>query len=196
MKALPIKVCGLCGPCSVDGRWLAWKFSSPLWKPRSGETGTVSFFHERRKWWDTELEGRRHPSTAGLARLGLGVPTHFSFCSESPGSVSEHVHPLDRAHAVVPVGDLVCRELKHDLGELALDPHLLQVDGHVWLHGHRYVLGTARVEVAHLGKSLALVFWGIQSWGLLMPDGGTLGAGSKVSAKTKCIIQARICRPS
>lgn len=61
----------------------------------------------------------------------LEVPTHFLFYSHSPRRVSGHVHPLDCAHAVIPVGNLVCRELKRDLGDLALDPHLLQVDGDV-----------------------------------------------------------------
>lgn len=61
----------------------------------------------------------------------LDVPTYFSFCSESPRHVSGHIHPLDCVHAVIPVRDLVCRELKHNSGELALDPHILQVDGYV-----------------------------------------------------------------
>lgn len=68
---------------------------------------------------------------ADLLRFVLDVPTYLSFCREGPRRVSDHVHPLDCVHAVIPVGDLVCRLLKHDLGELALDPHLLQVDRHI-----------------------------------------------------------------
>lgn len=97
---------------------------------------------------------------AGLVRSTPDVLTHLSFCSQSPGWVSEHIHPLDCAHAVIPVRHLVCRELKRDPGQLALDSHLLQIDGHVRLHGHHYVLGTPGVEVANLGKSLVLVFFG------------------------------------
>lgn len=76
--------------------------------------------------------------TAGTKHGGLGwvcisraLDTHFSFCSQVPWCVSGRIHPLDCAHAVIPVRDLVCRELKHNLGKCALDSHLLQADGHI-----------------------------------------------------------------
>lgn len=39
MKALLMKLSGLCGMCGEDGRRHAWKFSLPLWNPRSGDWG-------------------------------------------------------------------------------------------------------------------------------------------------------------
>lgn len=144
-------------------------------KSRSCRMGNKLFFFfvpwrkEMMRHWTGEQQAP--PATAGLVRFVPDVPTHLSFCSERTGCVSEHIHPLDCAHAVIPIRDLVCRELKHDPGELALDPHLLQIDGHFGLHGHYYVLSTPRVKVADLWKSPILVFLGIWAWGLFIPDG-------------------------
>lgn len=125
MKALPIT-------CAV---WVARAVRTaggrPLWKSSSGEWGPFSFPTREGKDATPSWRAVSVQRTVVLATPGFGVPTHFSLCGESPRHVSEHVHPLDRAHAVVPVGDLVCGDLKGDLGELALDAHLLQGDGHV-----------------------------------------------------------------